>query len=295
MTHAPLIKCLRNGGRSVHSFVDAQGYNGWDLPRDDQPGAWKGPVKGDLRPHHNGLHLAKKDYFIDWLTGHHYLAETDGETVEGLDCVIARRARLVEHLPVDHTKMAVFFNNQLDILPAIMEGLHVYPNISQDVQHCVSIIKMHGVENAHKPLKHSQSYKFIQQNNSRLSYDELHSIEYNHCTKAARTCLETIVAVHNMSEKGDGLIDLTKVISNKVAKATDALHINYQFMEGLCERGYDHNDEVKAMKSFLTERDLLIYTGVKTPKSKAHTYPIPGFFQRIRQRQNKELLPALGL
>jgi hypothetical protein len=279
--HSVLIKCLHSGGRSVHSFKDAQGQHGWDLPHDGQPGAWKGPVEGTLKPHHNGLHLAKKDFLIDWLTGHHYLAEPEGETVEGLDCVIARKARLVKPLPVNGSMLQVFCNNELSMLPKILQGLTVYPKISKDVEACVNAIHENGLGKADKSLDRMPEYKHIRLNYMRFQKDALHSIEYNQCTQAAIICLGTVISAHDLMKYDANIIDTTKIISNKVAKTLECFAHNYHFMAGLVEQGYDHQNEVISMAQFLNEQNL-------------ETSPTPAFFQHVRMRQNNDILPALG-
>ena len=288
MSKQILIKCLRQGGRSVHSFLDAQGKNGWDVPQNGNIGQWKGPVDGQLKPHHNGLHLAKKDFLIDWITGHHFIAETDGETVEGLDCVIARKARLTEHLPINAAKLSLFCDNQLALLPEILDSLDVYPKITSDVKKCIDAISENGISNAHKSLSSMKEYKFVRQNANRLSYDELHSIEYQACTETSKTCLDTIVGVYTMAENGSNIAEFAKVISNKVAKSMDALYRNYHFMNDLCNEHYDHQDEVKSMGTFLAAKALI-------SQKEVEQIPIQGFFRTLRHRQNREILPALGI
>lgn len=287
MSAPVLIKCLRANGRSVHSFVDAQGENGWALPSGGEPGAWKGPVEGVLRPHHNGLHLAKEDCLIDWLTGHHYVAETEGETVEGMDCVVARKARLVRELPVDSAGVRDFCEKQLMLLPAMMEALAVYPRMSVDVRDCVEAVCEAGVQNTHVTLGALRAFDYIKMNEMRLAYDALHSIEYNHCTKTSRACLGVLTGAFNIAARDNADISLAKFVSHKVAGALDSLHQNYHFMRDLNARGYDHGDEVRAMEEFLRVQGLL--SGADTTAS------VTGFFATVRKRQNREILPALGL
>jgi hypothetical protein len=289
MSEEVLVKCLRRGGRSVHSFIDAQGNRGWDLPAGGAPGKWKGPVEGVLKPHHNGLHLAKRDYLIDWLTEHNYVAEAGGEVAEGLDCVIDREARLVRHLPLDNVKLREFSENWLSVTPEILNALAVYPRISKDAQACMDAIRASGIAKAHEALEKLPEYKHVRLNAMRLSYDELHSIEYNHCTRASKKCLETIVSAFNLARMKASPVDFAKVISNQTAQALDATHQNLHFMKDLCAQGYDHQAEASAMENFLREKALL--TG-RPPNS---AQDVTGFFARVRKRQNRDILPALGL
>lgn len=289
MSGGVLIKCLKDDGRSVHNFIDAQGSRSWDLPRGGKPGAWKGPVAGALKPHQNGLHLAKKDCLIDWLTGNHYIAETDGETAEGLDCVVARRARLVEHLPVHEEKLRAFSENWLSMAPRVIRALGAYTEeFARAAEDCADAVRNAGLQNAHAALGILPAFKYVRQQAMAQSYDLTHSIEYQHCTKASKACLDSLTAVFNMSGNGSRAVEHATVVSNKIALALDALHQNYHFMQDLCAQGYDHEAEASAMEKFLGE------TGLK-PASPGSAREVTGFFANVRKWQNRDILPALGL
>jgi hypothetical protein len=209
------------------------------------------------------------------------VAETRGETVEGMDCVVAREARLTERLPVDNPKLRQFCENWLSMVPDILDALAVYPKISQDARACVEVIQDKGIVKANETLEGLKEFKYVRQNAMRLSYDELHSIEYNHCTTAAKTSLNSIVGVFRMAQKRSSTIELVKVVSNNIAKGLEALHGNLLFMRDLNEQGYDHMAEVMSMNRFLKAKDL-------------DNRPPARFFAEVRKKQNAQILPALG-
>jgi hypothetical protein len=70
----------------------------WPAPRNGGPGAWvaaDGPVALCGR----GLHLCRPIDLAHWLCDELWEAEAGSELVDGIDCVIAQRARLVR--PID--------------------------------------------------------------------------------------------------------------------------------------------------------------------------------------------------
>lgn len=99
-----LFKCTRSAGTSVHNFHDPLANAQWDMPVQDSggawiPGAWKPPVDGPLRMHHqgNGYHLTPESFLIKWLNDEIYSAEIAGDHLTTMDCVLARSARLTAH------------------------------------------------------------------------------------------------------------------------------------------------------------------------------------------------------
>jgi hypothetical protein len=61
------------------------------------PNPWL-EVEGPLAARVRGLHACRTSDLAFWLHDELWEIELDGETVEGLDCVVARRARLVHRL-----------------------------------------------------------------------------------------------------------------------------------------------------------------------------------------------------
>lgn len=121
------IKSLGVGARSIHNFSDSSGHADWPKPiGEKQPGDWKPPVanKELLKPHHYGYHLAKISFVADWFQRENYIAEAGGNIVEGYDCVVSEKARLLRRLylsPQDYIDIAIAFNEQIFDLLDVME------------------------------------------------------------------------------------------------------------------------------------------------------------------------------
>ena len=69
----------------------------WPSPRGDEPGAWV-EVDGPLTLCSQGLHLCRTFDLVYWLHDELWDAESSGERVEGIDCIMVRRARLVRRI-----------------------------------------------------------------------------------------------------------------------------------------------------------------------------------------------------
>jgi hypothetical protein len=84
-------KFLQKGGRSPVSRFD------WPLPSAAGPGSWV-EVSGALRLCRNGLHVCQATALPYWLHEELWEVETEGDFIEGPDCRVVRRARLVREI-----------------------------------------------------------------------------------------------------------------------------------------------------------------------------------------------------
>jgi hypothetical protein len=69
----------------------------WPLPSRDGPGAWL-EVQGPLELCRRGAHLLRAQDLAHWLHDELWELEAGGEVIEGIDCLVARRARLVREV-----------------------------------------------------------------------------------------------------------------------------------------------------------------------------------------------------
>jgi hypothetical protein len=85
------FKFLGAGGLGPHS-----GFR-WPLPDQSGPGAWV-EVQGELALCRRGVHVLRPEDLAHWI--HHELweLEVDGEMAAGIDCQLARRARLAREI-----------------------------------------------------------------------------------------------------------------------------------------------------------------------------------------------------
>jgi hypothetical protein len=70
----------------------------WPVPRGGLPGAWTDAGAGPLQLCVRGAHVCRPADLAYWLSDELWQVELDGDQVEGIDCLIARRARLVRRL-----------------------------------------------------------------------------------------------------------------------------------------------------------------------------------------------------
>lgn len=73
----------------------------WPQPIDGAPGAWLGG-DGPLVQCRSGVHLMRRDDLAYWLHDELWLVELDGNRADGIDCVLAERARLVRRIDAWH-------------------------------------------------------------------------------------------------------------------------------------------------------------------------------------------------
>jgi hypothetical protein len=66
----------------------------WPKPIDGRPGRWV-EADGALELCANGVHVCRADELAHWLHEELWVVEIDGEPIEGIDCVLAARGRLV--------------------------------------------------------------------------------------------------------------------------------------------------------------------------------------------------------
>lgn len=69
----------------------------WPGPRGDAPGAWV-EAEGTLAPCMRGVHVCRPTELAHWLHDELWEAEAVGDRIEGLDCLVVRRARLVRRI-----------------------------------------------------------------------------------------------------------------------------------------------------------------------------------------------------
>jgi hypothetical protein len=69
----------------------------WPTPHGSTPGAWV-EVEGPLAQCTRGVHLSGPFDLAHWLHDELWEVETDGDQIEGIDCLIVRRARLVRRV-----------------------------------------------------------------------------------------------------------------------------------------------------------------------------------------------------
>jgi hypothetical protein len=86
----------------AHKFL-APGARGplsgcaWPAPGDGAPGAWV-QAEGPLAPCARGVHVCRAVDLPYWIHDELWEVEAEGEFVEGTDCVVVRRARLVHRV-----------------------------------------------------------------------------------------------------------------------------------------------------------------------------------------------------
>jgi hypothetical protein len=98
------------GPRLVGEVVSGLGYKflrhgavgpttgvAWPQPSDDGPGAWM-EAEGPLAMCQSGVHVLRLEDLAHWLHEELWLVEYAGETLPGIDCIVARRARLVRRI-----------------------------------------------------------------------------------------------------------------------------------------------------------------------------------------------------
>ena len=79
-----------------HDGASRVGVGKWPLPN-GKAGEWL-QVDGLLVPCKNGLHLCRRDDLVHWLGPAIFVAEYEGEVIEGGNEIVVRRARLLEKL-----------------------------------------------------------------------------------------------------------------------------------------------------------------------------------------------------
>jgi hypothetical protein len=70
---------------------------GWPVPEDAAPGAWV-DVEGALEVCARGSHVCRPTDLAYWLHDELWELEADGDWIEGIDCLVVRRARLVRRV-----------------------------------------------------------------------------------------------------------------------------------------------------------------------------------------------------
>lgn len=80
----------------------------WPEPHGGAPGAWVG-AEGPLVICEIGVHVCRPFDLAHWLHDELWETEVDGEQIEGIDCLVVRRARLVRRIDAWHEGGAVRF------------------------------------------------------------------------------------------------------------------------------------------------------------------------------------------
>jgi hypothetical protein len=80
----------------------------WPSPGPGTPGAWV-ETKGPLELCVNGTHVCRAGELAHWLHDELWEVEVDGEQIEGIDCLVARRARLIRRVDAWHDGGAARF------------------------------------------------------------------------------------------------------------------------------------------------------------------------------------------
>ena len=69
----------------------------WPVPQGGLPGAWV-EVTGPLAPCARGVHVCRSVDLAHWIHDELWEIEADGEPLDGLDCLVVPRARLVRRV-----------------------------------------------------------------------------------------------------------------------------------------------------------------------------------------------------
>ncbi|SRR6266545_2139437 len=80
----------------------------WPEPEGAAPGAWV-EVEGPLALCVRGAHVCRSFDLSHWLHEELWEIEVDGDQIEGIDCLVARRARLVRRIDAWHQGGATRF------------------------------------------------------------------------------------------------------------------------------------------------------------------------------------------
>ncbi len=70
----------------------------WPLPQVGTPGAWVDAGLGPLELCVRGAHVCRPADLAYWLSDELWQVEVGGEQISGIDCLVVRRARLVQRL-----------------------------------------------------------------------------------------------------------------------------------------------------------------------------------------------------
>ena len=86
----------------LRKFLAPQGrgpFSGrpWPLPAGNAPGEWVA-VEGALAPCARGVHVCRDEDLAHWIHDELWEVEVEGEAIEGVDCIIVPRARLLRRM-----------------------------------------------------------------------------------------------------------------------------------------------------------------------------------------------------
>jgi hypothetical protein len=73
----------------------------WPTPREDRPGEWV-QAPGPLALCERGAHVCRPSDLAYWIHDELWQVEADGEQLEGPECVVVQRARLVRRIDAWH-------------------------------------------------------------------------------------------------------------------------------------------------------------------------------------------------
>ncbi|MCA3244174.1 MAG: hypothetical protein INF43_02575 [Alphaproteobacteria bacterium] len=241
-------KCTLPRGRSVHGFLDAQGRNDWPLPiynvkqKSWLAGSWK-TTHDTLKPHFSGLHLAPEHMLVHWLREEIYLAETEGDVVESLDCVVAGRARLVRpmHLPEAscHTIALHIAVRALSIFKAL-----VFPHdMVRRLEEALTLAKT-GKANGGTLRVWAHAQEVV----SHCERDQRSGFETNLNVLAAAEAARAVVALQRLTQETSYGWEVVKAQSSLFMNAVSGLVDDLQLRKG---KGFNPAEVPQEALSFL--------------------------------------------
>ncbi len=97
----------------------------WNLPRGDKPGEWMPPIEGELKPWNNAYQLCRgARELLEYMGPDIYLAEFEGEVIEGEKVLHARRVRLLAKTRWDDRAARLFAIDCAERALPVYEAIH---------------------------------------------------------------------------------------------------------------------------------------------------------------------------
>jgi len=295
MSEKLYIKCLSAGGFSPHSWLDEKGNRSkWDLPVGGQFGAWKLAHTTNIAPHKTGLHVVQAEDLIYFFTGHNFKVELDEKIVDGYDCTVAYKARLLEKIEISDIQ---FQNLALQFAESAQEILTLleYPNEFR----LLPINAYHSVERALKSNgNRAEALKLLRTTGAqqaRHHLDSYNTAEYVHSAKAAEYSHKAIVDLggYLLKDENDNALypDMTKGPAWQIAKLV-AGDTAFAWQEAAAQFNYRTQTENWFHDSALKNRLMALPVNPKAEKSKDFSFQV---FSSFRMMQNNMLLKEIGL
>ncbi len=102
-----------------------QGDREWNLPGDDGPGKWMPEIEGELKPWNNSYQLCRSPReLLEYMGPDIYLAEFEGEVIEGEKVLHARRVRLLAKTAWDAPAARLFALDCAERVLTVYEAIH---------------------------------------------------------------------------------------------------------------------------------------------------------------------------